>query len=311
MAAQQFKMIFQPFNSSSMAEGSSMQISRAFPTCQVQSLDARGVQLPRILGGAPHFFPAPSGTGSGFSLHAYDSIISSFLDDLPVKAGCPKDSFHHLSIKLEAISCDQWNQGLSHSGENILEEEKRVPITPLSNHSRRLEPLPDFDCSEDPNRRLCLTGNHRANLINLQFTNSDFGNCLLVEATTPYSSLLQAAVHRVPSNLFRSGNGRFASSLDTQSSNLVKSCAPMLEPIIKGTEVLAKSPATTFASEFSAFSPSGLVKSETNNHGGTGLGSREAVGVGTTEQCHGMGTRSSADLPISKVDLKPKHVNTL
>ncbi len=305
MATQQFKMIIQSLNSTSMAEGSAVQVSRTTPNRQVQSLDVRGVQLPRILGGAPRFFPSPSGPGSGFSLHAYDSIFSSLLDDLCVQAGYPKDSFHNLSIKLEAISCDQWNPGRFHSGENILEEGERVLITPLSNHGRRPEPRPDFDSSEDPNRRLPSAADHRADLVNLQFTNPDLEDPLMVKATTRCSGLLQPTINSVPSNLFRSSNRGFVYTLDAHRSNFVKSCAPMLEPMIKGTEVLVKSPATTFASESSPFSPSGLVKSETNNHSGRGFGMGSAIFARTTEKFHGSWTRSTTGLLNSKIGLKP------
>jgi len=220
-------MIFQSFCSPCVAEGSAVQVGRPLSDGQVQSFDVGGVQLPRILGITPEFVPSPRCTGSGFPLNTYDAICSPFLDDLAEQAGRPKDSLNNLSIEFESIGGDQWNPSRFYSGENILEEGERVAIGPLTNDRRRPETRPYLDGSEDPNRWMPIAADHRADLLNLQFTNADLGNHSMVESTTRHSSFLQPAIHGIPSNLMDSANRRFvppSTLLAATSSNGVRRC---------------------------------------------------------------------------------------
>ena len=288
-----------------MAEGSAVQVCRALPNREVQSLDIRGVQLLRVFGNPPEFLPAPSGSHSCFPFHFDHTVSSAFLDHLTIQRRTPKDSLHNLPIELESIRGDQWNPGRSHSGENILEEEKRVAIGPLTNDSRGPQARPYLNGCENPDGGFFPAPNHCAYLVNLQFTNYDIGNCLSIEATTPSSGLLQPTIHCVPANTLHTGNGRLAHALNTHHSNRIKRRAPMLKPMIDRPEVRAECSATTFAPKSSPLAPPSLIKSKTNDLAGRGLGSREAIGIGTTEKFHGLGTRSSGDLLASKVGLKP------
>ena len=76
MASEQFEMVFQPFCSPSVAEGSTTEVGRALPDGQVQPFDVGSIQLARILRIAPHLIPTPSRAQPGFPLHSYHAIIS-------------------------------------------------------------------------------------------------------------------------------------------------------------------------------------------------------------------------------------------
>jgi len=85
----------------------------------------------------------------------------------------------------------------------------------------------------------------------------------------------------------------------------------MRKTMINGSKIPAESPTTTLTTKSSTFTPSGLVKSKTNNHSRRGVGSWQALLVWTTETLHGFLTPSTGDLMISKTGLKPYHMNRL
>ena len=132
-----------------------------------------------------------------------------------------------------------------------------------------------------------MATNHRSDLIRLQFADSNLGDSLMVEAATPCRSFLQPAIHGVPGNLLDSGDGRLVHTLDAESGDLIEHGSAMLETMIDRAAVSAESPATTLASESSAFSPAGLVESKTNNYGQRGIGSCQALLIWTAETFHG------------------------
>src|ERR1019366_3724758 len=106
MASQQLQMIFQSLLPPRMTEASTTKVCRALPDGQVQAFDVGSIELTRILRIAPHLFPTPSRTEAGFPLHSYHVIVSPFLDDLAVYAGCSKESPDNLPIELEAVGGD-------------------------------------------------------------------------------------------------------------------------------------------------------------------------------------------------------------
>jgi hypothetical protein len=102
-----------------------------------------------------------------------------------------------------------------------------------------------------------------------------------------FSSQRSTVFQGVPGNLLDSGDGRLVHTLDAESGNPIKHSPAMLEVVIDRAAVPAESPATTLASESSAFSPAGLVESKTNNYGQRGLGSCYALLVWAAEKFHG------------------------
>jgi len=170
MASQQLQMILQPLPSPSVTEGPTMQERRALPKGQVQPLDVRSVQLPRILRSAPHLIPPPRRTDPGFPLHTNYTILPALLDNLTIQARSPEKSSNNLPIELESVGCDQGEMVSRRPGTEFSEQGERVAITSFANNRRRPEARPDFDGSEDPNRMPIAT-DHSADLIGLQFLN--------------------------------------------------------------------------------------------------------------------------------------------
>jgi len=244
MASQKLQMIFQPLLSSRVTKAPATQVCRALPDGQVQSFDVGSIQLTRILRIAPHLIPTPSRTQPGFPLHSYHAIVSSFLDDLAIQASCPKETSDDLPIELEPIGSDQRDVVSMGPGAKNSKQGECVAITPLTNNSRRPQARPDFDGSKDPNGRLIFAADQSADLVRLQFADSDLGDPLMVEWATPGRSFLQPAIHGIPGNLLDSGNRRFAHPLDTQSGDLIEYSPAMLEAVIDSHAVPAESPAT-------------------------------------------------------------------
>ena len=253
----------------------------------------------RILRVSPCRIPAPRRTRPGFSLHFDYTIISAFLDDLAVQASCPKESPDNLPIELEPVGSDQWDLASIGPGAKISKQSKCVPITPLPNNGRRPEARPSLDGSKDPNRRLLFATDQRADLIGLQFADSDLGDPFMVESTTRGSSFFQPAIHRVPRDLLDSGDGGLVHTLDTQSGNLIEHGSAMLKAVIDRAAVPAEGNTTTLASESSALSPASFVESKTNNHGQRGIGLCQALLIWTAETFHGF--EPVAELAISKL----------
>jgi len=287
MAAQQLEMILQPLLSSRMTKAPATKVRRALPDGQVQAFNVGSIQLARILRIAPHLIPTPSRTEAGFPLHSYHAIISPFLDDLAVYAGCSKESPDNLPIELEPIGSNQRDVVSIAAGAKVSKQGECVPITPLSNNGGRPEARPYFDGRKDPNGWLIFAADQRANLIGLQFADLDLGDPSMVEQTTGGSGLFQPVIHCIPGNMLDSGDGRFVDSLDAESGNLIEHGSAMLEAVIDRAAVSAEGPATTLASESSAFSPAGLVESKTNNYGQRGAGSYQALRIWTAETFHG------------------------
>ena len=219
MAAQQIQMIFQPLLPPRMTEAPTTQVCRALPDGQVQAFNVGSIQLARVLRIAPTFIPTPSRTQPAFSLHSDHAIISAFLDDLAVQASCPKESPDNLPIELEPVGCDQRDVVSIGPGADVSKQSESIPITPLSNNGRRPEARPYFDGGKDPNGRLLFATDQRADLIGLQFADSDLGDSFMVESTTRGSSFFQPAIHSVPSDPLDSGDGGLVHTLDTQSGN--------------------------------------------------------------------------------------------
>jgi hypothetical protein len=287
MAALQLQMVFQTLRTASVTKAPTMQVSRALPDGQVQPFNVGSVELERVLRIAPHLIPTPYGPKPGFPLHLHHAIISPFLDDLSVQASCSKESPDHLPIELEPVGRDQRDVVSVDPGTDVSKQGESVPIAPLSNNGRRPKARAYFDGSEDPNGRLIFAADQRADLVRLQFTDSNFGDLFMVEAATTGSSFLQPAIHGIPRDLLESSDGRLIDSLDAESSDLIEHSPAMLEAVISGAAVSAESPATTLASESSAFSPAGLVESKTNNYGQRGIGSCPALLFWTEETFHG------------------------
>src|ERR1035437_4958938 len=139
MTAQQIQMIFQPLLPPRMTKASTTQVSRALPDGQVQAFNVGRIQLARILRIAPHLIPTPSRTEAGFPLHFDHAIISPFLDDLAVYAGCSKESPDNLPIEFESVGCDQRHVVSIAAGADVSKQGEGVPIAPLSNNGGRPE----------------------------------------------------------------------------------------------------------------------------------------------------------------------------
>jgi hypothetical protein len=199
------------------------------------------------------------------------TIIPSFLDDLAEQASDAKDSPNHLPIELESVRSDQGEMTSRRPSAKLSKQSERVAIAASADNRRRPKARPDFDGSEDPDRRMPIATNHSSDLIHLQFADSDLCNLLMVESATGGSGFLQPAIHRVPSNLLDSGNRRFVHSLDAQSGNFIEGSSPMLEAVIDRATVPAESPAAHLASEPTAFAPAGWVKTKTNDHSPRGF----------------------------------------
>src|SRR5665811_1495562 len=197
MAAQQLQMIFQPPRTPRMTKAPATEVCRALPDGQVQAFDVGSIQLTRILRIAPPLIPTPSRTEAGFPLHTYHAIISPFLDNLAVYASCSKESQDNLPIELEPIGSNQRDVVSIAAGAKVSKQGECVPITPLSNNGGRPEARPYFDGSKDPNRRLIFAADQRADLVRLQFTDSNLGDLFMVESTTRDSGLFQPAIHSI------------------------------------------------------------------------------------------------------------------
>jgi len=156
-----------------------------------------------------------------------------------------------------------------------------------------------------------IATNHSSDLIHLQFADWDLCNPLIIESATGGSGFLQPAIHRVPSNLLDSGNRGFIHALNAESGDFIKRSSTMLESVINSASVPAERPAAHLASEPTAFTPAGWVKTKTNDHSQRGVCSQRTLGIGTAETLHGVWTRSSVDLVTSKMGLKPYHMNGL
>ncbi len=186
-----------------------------------------------------------------------------------------------------------------------------VAITPPPDDRSRPETRPDFNGSEDPNRRMPIPTDHCADLIGLQFADWDLRNPLVGESATGGSGFLQPAIRRVPGNLLDSGNGGFIHALNAESGDFIKRSSTMLESVINSASVPAEGPAAHLASEPTAFTPAGWVETKTNDHSPRGVCSQRTLGIGTAETLHGAWTRSSVELATSKIGLKPYHMNGL
>jgi len=264
-----------------------MQVSGAQPDGQVQPFDVGSVQLAGIFRISPRLVPSPSRTGSSFPLNAYNSILPPLLDDLTVQTWSPEESSDDLPIELDAIGGDQWKSARFHAGKNILKERERVAITALANNGCGPKTRPKLDGGENPHRRMSMTTHQGANLVGLQLSNRDFGNCLMVESTARSSGLFQPPIHGVPSNLLGSGNRGFIQTLDAQSSNFVEHNAPVLDPMIDGARVRTESFPTTSESKSTTFATAGWVESKTNYHFHRGFRAWQAIHVWTIETFHG------------------------
>ena len=311
MASQQLQMIFQRLRTARVTKAPATQVCRALPDGQVQSFNVGSIQLARILRVSLYLIPAPSRTKPRFSLHFDHAIIPSLLDDLAVQASCPKESPDNLPIELEPIGNDQSDVVSIGPGAKVSKQGECVPITPLSNNSRRPEARAYFDSSKDPNGRLLFATDYGADLIGLQFADPDLGDPLMVESTTGGSSFLQPVIDGVPSDLLDSGDGRLVHTLDTKSGDFIERSAAMLEAVIDTAAVPAESPAATLASKPTALAPPSLVESKTNDHSQRWFCSQQTHDVWTAQFLHGPWTRLSVDLATSKIALKPYHMNRL
>ena len=179
-----------------------------------------------------------------------------------------------MPIEFEPIGSDQRDVVSIAAGANVSKQGESVPIAPLSNNGGRPEARPYFDGRKDPNGWLIFAADQRADLVRLQFTDSNLGDLFMVEATARGSSFLQPVSCRIPGNLLDSGDGRLVDTLDAESGNLIEHGSAMLEAVINRAAVSAESPVTTLASESSAFSPPSLVESKTNNPSPRGFGSQ-------------------------------------
>jgi hypothetical protein len=206
-------------------------------------------------------------------LHSDHAIISSFLDDLTVQASHAKDSPDNLPIELESVRSDQGEMTSRRPSAKLSKQGERVAIAASADNRRRPKARPDFDGSEDPDRRMPIATNHSSDLIHLQFADWDLCNPLIVESATGGSGFLQPAIHRVPSNLLDSGNRGFVYTLDAESGDFIEGSSAMLEAVIDRAPVPAESPAAHLASEPTAFAPAGWVKTKTNDHSQRGFGS--------------------------------------
>jgi len=133
MAAQEFEMIFQPLLPPGVTKAPTTQVCRALPDGQVQPFNVGRVELARVLRIAPHLIPTPSRTEAGFPLHFYHAIISPFLNDLAVYAGCPKESSDNLPIEPEPIGSDQRHVVSIVAGTDVSKQCEGISIAPLTN----------------------------------------------------------------------------------------------------------------------------------------------------------------------------------
>jgi hypothetical protein len=239
------------------------------------------------------------------------AIISSFLDDLAVQASDAKDSPDNLPIELESVRSDQGEITSRRPSAKLSKQGERVAIAASADNCRRPEARPDFDGSEDPDRRMPIATNHSSDLVHLQFADWDLRDFLLVESATGGGGFLQPAIYRVPGNLLDSGNRGFIHALDAESSDFIEGNSSMLEAVIDGSLVPAEGPAAHLAPEPTAAAPAGRVESKTNNHSQRGFCSQRALSIWTAESLHGAWTRSSVELVTSRIGLKPYHMNGL
>ena len=177
-----------------------------------------------------------------------------------------------MPVELEAASRDQRDIVSIGPGAEVSKQGEGVPIAPLSHNGGRPQARPYFDGGKDPNGRLRFATEQSADFVGLEFADRDPGDHLLAESATRGRSFLQPTIHGVPSDLLDSSDRRFVDTLDAESGNLIEHGSAMLESVIDRAAVSAESPATTRATESSAFSPVGLVESIANNYGGRGLG---------------------------------------
>lgn len=229
MAPQQLQMIFQSFNSPSMAEGSSVQVRRALPYRQIQSLDIRRIQFLRVLGGSPEFFPAPRGTRSSFPVHLDDAIIPPLLDHLTKHARRAEDSLHHLPIELESVGSDQRNRRCFRAGADILKQPQGIPIAAIPHSGGWPESGTYLDGRKDPDLRFFTAAGHGANLISLQFHDLKHSDPVLVKLATGCSSDCQPTIHSVPAETLHTRDRGFVHTPHTHHRNGVESGAPMLQ----------------------------------------------------------------------------------
>ena len=169
---------------------------------------------------------------SGFPLHTNHAIIPAPLENLAVQARRPEEASDDLPIELESVSCDQGKMVSRRPGTEFSEQGERVAITPFADNRRRPEARPDFDGSEDPNRRTVFSAHHQPNFVGLQFLNVELRDSQRAESTARRSGFLQPAVHRVPSNLLHPRDRRFVHAFDAESGNLIERGPAMLESVI-------------------------------------------------------------------------------
>ena len=133
---------------------------------------------------------------------------------------------------------------------------------------------------------MILAADQRADLIRLQLADLNPDDNLMIEATGRTRGFFQTAIHGIPGNLLDASDGRLVHTLDAHSGDFIESGSAMLEPVIDSATVPAKGPAATLASEATTFTPSGLVKSISNDLGSPGIGLR-TLRVWTAETLHG------------------------
>ncbi len=148
---------------------------------------------------------------------------------------------------------------------------EHVAIAASAGNCRRPEARPDFNTSEDPDRRMPMATNHSSDLVHLQFADWDLRDFLLVESATGGGGFLQPAIHRVPGNLLDSGNRGFIHALGAESGDFIEGSSAMLEAVIDSAPVPAERPAAHLASEPTAFAPAGWVETKTNDHSPRGF----------------------------------------
>jgi len=85
----------------------------------------------------------------------------------------------------------------------------------------------------------------------------------------------------------------------------------MMEAMIDRATVPGEGPATILAAEATTFAPPSLVEAETNDQSRRWFCSERTSKGWTAQFLHGMEAHFSEDLAISKIGLKPYHMNRL
>ena len=126
------------------------------------------------------------------SLDLDDAIVPTRLDHLAVETDWPKDATDNFSVKVESVRGDQRDTFKVHSAGYVLKVGERVLVASSPYGSRRLEPGPEDNRGEDPDR-MFFVANGRANLVCLTLLDDEGSYSSIVEPTARVGCLFVRA----------------------------------------------------------------------------------------------------------------------